>query len=81
MKERNTLADQARTDVSSIELPIDRQRRSGFVLHEINVSAALAVLDSFLDEDEAEQRQTFHYLKHALDEDRAGQGERLLLFP
>lgn len=80
MKEPRTLLDQARTDAASVELPIDRPRSSGFELQEIDVPAALAVLDSFLEEDEAEQRDTFEYLKQALNETRAAQGERTL-FP
>lgn len=78
MKERNTIAERARTDAASMGLPVDRDRSSGLALQKTNVRAALAVLDSFLDEDETEQRETFGYLKHALDENRAGQGERLL---
>ena len=78
MKEPSTLVDQARTDAAADELPIDRQRPSGFVLHEIDVPAALTVLDSFLEGDEVEQRETLGYLKHALDETRAAQGERPL---
>ncbi|HXU35019.1 MAG TPA: hypothetical protein VN937_01560 [Blastocatellia bacterium] len=61
-------------------MAIDRPRTSGFVLHKIDVPAALAVLDRFLEEDESEQRETFEHLKHALNETRAAQGERPL-FP
>lgn len=78
MKEPITILDQARTDLMSDELPIDRTGSSGFVLQEIDVPAVLAVLDSFLEEDEVEQRETFGYLKQALDENRATQCERLL---
>jgi hypothetical protein len=62
------------------QLPIDRERPSGFVLKPIDVPLALAALDSFLagGHDEAEQRETFGYLKQALNETRAAQGERLL---
>jgi hypothetical protein len=58
------------------QLPIDRERSSGFVLKPVDVPAALSALDSFLEEgqDEAEQRETFEYLKQALDETRAAQG-------
>lgn len=80
MKEPITILDQARTDLMSDKLPIDRTRSSGFVLQKIDVPAALAVLDSFLEGDEAEQRETFEFLKQALDETRAAQGERTL-FP
>lgn len=80
MNQPNTLSDDTLAHRAPEELPIDRPRSSGFVLQKIDVPAALAVLDSFLEEDEAEQRETFEYLKHALDETRAAQGERLL-FP
>ena len=78
MKEPSTLFNHTRPDSESAELPIGRPRTSGFVLREIDVPAALAVLNSFLEEDEAEQRDTLEYLKQALDEARAAQGERLL---
>lgn len=39
---------------------------------------AIRVLRSFLEEDEAEQRETWEYLKQALDEDRANDEK---LFP
>lgn len=78
MKEPITILDQARSDLMSDGLPIDRLRSSGFALQEIDVPAALAVLDSFLEGDEAEQRETFGYLKQALDKTRAALGERLL---
>ena len=80
MNQLDTLPDDSFAHPAPNELPIDRPRTSGFVLDKIDVPAALAVLDSFLEEDEAEQRETFAYLKHALDETRATQGERLL-FP
>jgi hypothetical protein len=80
MKEPSALLDHASTESVAVELPIDRPRSSGFVLHEIDVPAALAVLDSFLEEDEVEQRDTLEYLKQALNETRAAQSERTL-FP
>jgi hypothetical protein len=80
MNQLKTLPDDSFAHPAPNELPIDRPRSSGFVLDNIDVAAALAMLDSFLEEDEAEQRETFAYLKRALDETRAAQGERLL-FP
>lgn len=80
MNQPNTLSDDDFAHRAADELPIDRLRSSGFVLQKIDVPAALAVLDRFLEEDEAEQRETFEYLKGALDETRAAQGERPL-FP
>jgi hypothetical protein len=76
MNQPNTLGGDAVANSAPDELPIDRPRSSGFVLQRIDVPAALAVLDSFLEEDEAEQRETFEYLKRALDETRAAHGER-----
>lgn len=78
MNQPNTLSDDAIPHPAQDELAIDRPRSSGFVLQKIDVPAALDVLDSFLKEDEAEQRETFEYLKLGLDETRAAHGERLL---
>ena len=78
MNQPNTLSDDGFAHRAPDELPIDRPRPSGFVLQKIDVPAALAVLDRFLEEDEAEQRETFEYLKRALDETRAAHGERPL---
>ena len=75
MNQPNTLSDDAFAHPAPDELPIDRPRSSGFVLQKIDVPAALAVLDCFLEEDEAEQRETFEYLKRALDETRAVRSE------
>lgn len=76
MNQPNALSDDAFGQPAQDELAIDRPRASGFVLQKINVPAALAVLDSFLEEDEAEQHETFEYLKRALDESREAHGER-----
>ncbi|MBI1766684.1 MAG: hypothetical protein HYR56_35200 [Acidobacteria bacterium] len=62
------------------DLPLDRPRQSGFVLKPIDVAAATAALQSLYLDDEAEQRETFAYLRDALNETRAANGERLL-FP
>lgn len=62
------------------DLPIDRPRKSGFVLKPIDVAAATAALRSLYADDETEQRETFEYLRNALNETRAAHGERLL-FP
>jgi len=78
MKDPSALLDPTPPDSVSSELPIGRPRISGFALRRTDVPTAVAVLDSFLEEDEDEQRETFEYLKHALDETRAAQGERCL---
>lgn len=80
MNQPSTLSDDDLAHRAADESRIDRPRPSGFVLQKIDVPAALAVLDRFLEEDEAEQRETFEYLKRALNETRAAQGERPL-FP
>jgi hypothetical protein len=80
MNQPSILSDDELAHRAADELPIDRPRPSGFVLQKIDVPAAMAVLDRFLEEDEAEQRETFEYLKRALTETRAAQGERPL-FP
>ena len=61
-------------------LPIDRPRKSGFVLKAVDAAAATAALKSLYADDETEQRETFAYLRDALNETRASNGERLL-FP
>lgn len=78
MKEPRILFDEAKLAGGSDQLPIDRARSSGFKLQKIDVPTALRVLDGFLEEDEAEQKETFGYLKKALDETRTTNGERLL---
>ncbi len=55
-------------------------KAAGFVIQPINVEAALRALDSLCEGDPEEQRETFEYLKRALNETRAANGERLL-FP
>ena len=62
------------------DLPIDRPRKSGFVLKPIDVAAAAAALKSLYAGDETEQRETLEYLRNALNETRAANGERVL-FP
>lgn len=62
------------------DLPIDRPRKSGFSLKPVDVAAATAALKSLYADDETEQRETFEYLRNALNETRAANGERLL-FP
>lgn len=65
---------------NAADLPIDRPRASGFVLQPINVTAAVAALQSLYADDETEQRETFAYLQNALNETRAANGEQLI-FP
>jgi hypothetical protein len=72
MNQPNSLPDDAFAQRAPDELLIDRPRSSGFVLQKIDVPAALEVLDCFLEEDEGEQRETFEYLKHALNENPRG---------
>ncbi|MFN7947779.1 MAG: hypothetical protein U0Z53_20690 [Blastocatellia bacterium] len=43
---------------------------SGFSLNPIDVAATVSLLESFYDEDEAEQRETWETLKRALEEER-----------
>jgi hypothetical protein len=43
---------------------------SGFVLKPIDVPAAIALLNSFYEEDEQEQRETWELLERALTEHR-----------
>ncbi len=62
------------------DLPLDRPRQSGFVLKPVDVAAATAALKSLYADDENEQRETFEYLKDALNETRAANGERII-FP
>lgn len=80
MSKHNTRSDKPPHGESHVDLPVERPRQSRFSLERIDVPAALAVLDSFLKEDEGEQRDTFEFLKNALNETRAARGERLL-FP
>ncbi len=66
-------------EVQAEGLPIDRPRKSGTVIRRGNREAAMALLDSLLNEGDAEeQRETFLLLKQAIDEGRRARGERLL---
>ena len=65
-------------EVKAEELPIDRPRKSGFVIKPINKEEAIKLLQSFYDEDPEEQKETFAFLKKAIDEGRRERGERLL---
>lgn len=51
---------------------------SGIEFQPINVEKALWLLDQLDAFDPAEQRETFEYLRQALNEDRAAGGERLV---
>lgn len=75
----NVIVDEPVT-LPAEDLPLDRPRKSGLVLKPIDVPAATAALQSLYADDEAEQRETFTYLREALNETRAANGERLL-FP
>ncbi|MGH9847093.1 MAG: hypothetical protein ACREEM_51010 [Blastocatellia bacterium] len=70
--------EQFETEQKAEELPIDRPRKSGFVLKPINREAAISLLESFLEEDDEEQRETFSLLTQAIDDGRRARGERLL---
>lgn len=50
--------------------PLNGASASGFVLKPIDVPAALALLQSFYEEDEQEQRETWALLERALAERR-----------
>jgi hypothetical protein len=80
MKNPNTVFKQRPRGPEADELAIDRERPSGLELREIDVSKALRTLDSFLEANYSEQRETFDYLRETLNQTRSDQGERLL-FP
>lgn len=62
-------------------LPMDRPRKSGFVLKPIDVEAAIQTLHQMTDEaDPRECQETLDYLMKALNETRREGGERIL-FP
>lgn len=62
-------------------LPLDRPRKSGFVLKPIDVDAAIQALRQMTDEaDPQECQETLDYLMKALNETRREGGERIL-FP
>ena len=63
---------------TTVTLSIDRLRPSGFVIKPMDAEAAVALLQSFYDEDPQEQRETFALLKQTIDEGRRERGERLL---
>lgn len=63
---------------SPVDFSVERPRQPRYSLERIDIPAALAVPDSFLKEDEGEQREIFEFLKNALNETRAARGERLL---
>lgn len=68
-----------KTETTSEELPIDRPRKSGFVIKPIDMEGTIAMLKSFYEDgDEEEQRETFEMLRQALNEGRRERGERLL---
>ena len=75
------LTDTENSGQAAADLPLDRPRKSGFVLKPMNREAAMRMLDSLIEgdeEDAAEQRETFSLLKQAIDEGRRLRGERLL---
>lgn len=67
--------------VEALPLPIERPRRSGFVLKPIDANAARVALRQMAEEADAEEcQQTLEELMQALNETRAEAGERIL-FP
>jgi hypothetical protein len=78
MKNPNTIFERGPRSPQAEELAINRARSSGFELREIDVSKALRTLDSFLEANYCEQRETFDYLSETLNKTRSEQGERLL---
>ena len=66
---------------TTVTLPVERPRPSGFVIKPIDIAAAQATLDEFLREsDPEEDRATMEFLIKAIDEHRAAVGARLM-FP
>lgn len=55
-----------------LELPPEIEAGNKLSLRE-RQAATLAVLDSFMEQDEAEHKETLRVLRKALDEDRPGQ--------
>jgi hypothetical protein len=78
MKNPNIIFKQDPKSPAADLLATDRLRPSGFELREVDIPEALRTLDSFLESDYSEQRDTFDYLKKALNKTRSDQGERLL---
>lgn len=67
--------------LASPPLPLDRPRRSGFVLKPVNAEAARRALQQMAEQaDTTECQQTLEELLQALNERRAEAGERIL-FP
>lgn len=66
----------ASRDQEAASLPADLQRLVDKGMRLGNPQRAIALLDRFMQEDEEEQRETWAYLKKALDEDRP-EGEKL----
>ena len=68
-------------ETKPVELPFDRLRQSGVVVRMGDPQAAMALLDQLLVEtDPAEDRETFAFLKQAINQHRATVGARLM-FP
>jgi hypothetical protein len=78
MKNPRTIFEYSPHKSEADRLPTDRLRQSGFELREIDVPEAIRTLDSFLEAEYVEQRETFDYLKKTLNQTRGDQDERLL---
>lgn len=75
------VANQEVVESPPMDLPLDRPRKSGFVLPPFDAEAAINVLQQMAQEaDPVECQETLEYLMKALNETRAEGGERIL-FP
>ncbi len=57
---------------TTLELPLEIAAAGTRSLHE-RQAATIAALDSFMEQDEDEHRDTLRVLRHSLDEDRPAQ--------
>lgn len=74
-------ANQEVAELLPADLPLDRPRKSGFVLPPFDARAAIKALQQMAEEaDPVECQETLEYLMQALNETRAEGGERIL-FP
>lgn len=75
------VSNQEAAELLPANLPLDRPRKSGFVLPPFNAQAAIEALQQMAeDADPVESQETLEYLMKALNETRAEGGERIL-FP
>ncbi len=75
------ITSQEAVELPPMDLPLDRPRKSGFVLPPFDAEAAIKALEQMAEEaDPVECLETLEYLMKALNETRAEGGERIL-FP